>query len=30
MDVAAALYLKVAKHDPKNPYWEGRDRIIWS
>lgn len=30
MDVAAALYLKVAKHDPKDPFWEGRDRIIWS
>jgi transketolase len=30
MDIAAALYLKVAKHDPKNPYWEDRDRIIWS
>lgn len=30
MDVAAALYLKVAKHDPKNPNWPGRDRIIWS
>jgi len=30
MDVAAALYLNVARHDPKNPHWEGRDRIIWS
>ena len=30
MDVAAALYLKVAKIDPKNPDWEKRDRIIWS
>ncbi len=30
MDVAAALYLKVANHDPKNPNWDGRDRIIWS
>ncbi len=30
MDIAAALYLKVARHDPKNPYWEDRDRIIWS
>src|SRR5271157_2064341 len=30
MDIAAALYLKVANHDPKNPNWEGRDRIIWS
>ncbi|MGQ9708651.1 MAG: transketolase [bacterium] len=30
MDVTAALYLQVAKHDPENPYWEDRDRIIWS
>lgn len=30
MDIAAALYLKVARHDPQNPEWEGRDRIIWS
>lgn len=30
MDIVAALYLKVAKHDPKNPLWEDRDRIIWS
>ncbi|MGO8795806.1 MAG: transketolase [Candidatus Sulfotelmatobacter sp.] len=30
MDIAAALYLKVANHDPKNPGWGGRDRIIWS
>jgi len=30
MDVAAALYLKVANHDPKNPDWPDRDRIIWS
>ena len=30
MDITAALYLKVANHDPKNPNWEGRDRIIWS
>lgn len=30
MDVAAALYLKVAKHDPKDPFWDGRDRIVWS
>jgi len=30
MDIAAALYLKVANHDPLNPSWEGRDRIIWS
>lgn len=30
MDILAALYLKFAKHDPKNPEWEDRDRIIWS
>jgi len=30
MDIAAALYLKVANHDPENPNWAERDRIIWS
>jgi transketolase len=30
MDVAAALYLHAAVHDPKDPFWDGRDRIIWS
>jgi transketolase len=30
MDIAAALYLKVADHDPQNPSWPDRDRIIWS
>lgn len=30
MDITAALYLKIADHDPKNPLWENRDRIIWS
>jgi transketolase len=30
MDILAALYLKVARHNPKNPFWEERDRIIWS
>lgn len=30
MDVTAALYLKVANHDPENPQWSERDRIIWS
>ena len=30
MDIVAALYLRVADHDPKNPNWENRDRIIWS
>ncbi|MEA3506993.1 MAG: transketolase, partial [Elusimicrobiota bacterium] len=30
MDIAAALYLKVARHDSKTPDWEDRDRIFWS
>jgi len=30
MDITAALYLRVANHDPKNPNWLDRDRIIWS
>lgn len=30
MDITAALYLKVARHDPGNPNWDERDRIIWS
>jgi transketolase len=30
MDIAAALYLKLIKHDPANPEWEERDRVIWS
>jgi transketolase len=30
MDIAAALYLKVANHDPTNPSWAERDRVIWS
>jgi transketolase len=30
MDIAAALYLRVADHDPKNPDWPDRDRIVWS
>jgi transketolase len=30
MDVTAALYLRVANHDPQNSHWEDRDRIIWS
>ncbi len=30
MDITAALYLRVAKHDPGNPSWAGRDRIFWS
>jgi transketolase len=30
MDIAAALYLHIADHDPWNPSWPDRDRIIWS
>ncbi len=30
MDITAALYLHVATHDPEDPFWDGRDRIIWS
>src|SRR5579864_4596201 len=30
MDITAALYLKVADHDPGNPGWADRDRIVWS
>ncbi len=30
MDIAAALYLRVANHDPQNPHWLERDRIVWS
>ncbi len=30
MDITAALYLRVARHDPQDPLWDGRDRIIWS
>ncbi len=30
MDITAALYLRVADHDPSNPDWVDRDRIIWS
>jgi transketolase len=30
MDLTAALYLQAATHDPKNPTWIDRDRIIWS
>ena len=30
MDITAALYLHVANHDPKDPSWKDRDRIIWS
>lgn len=30
MDITAALYLRVADHDPENPEWADRDRIVWS
>ena len=30
MDVTAALYLRCADHDPRNPEWPQRDRILWS
>jgi transketolase len=30
MDIAAALYLRVLNHDPKNPLWAERDRVFWS
>ena len=30
MDITAALYLHVAEHDPLQPSWPARDRIIWS
>ncbi len=29
-DVLALLYFEVLKHDPKNPYWEERDRLVLS
>lgn len=30
MDITAALYLHAARHDPLNPTWPDRDRIVWS
>ncbi|HQL24679.1 MAG TPA: 1-deoxy-D-xylulose-5-phosphate synthase N-terminal domain-containing protein, partial [candidate division Zixibacteria bacterium] len=30
MDIAAALYLRIARHNPTDPDWPDRDRIIWS
>src|ERR1700733_10762604 len=29
-DIFAALYFKVLKHDPKNPDWPERDRLVLS
>ncbi|HVW82894.1 MAG TPA: transketolase [Candidatus Paceibacterota bacterium] len=29
-DIFAAFYFHILKHDPKNPDWEGRDRLILS
>lgn len=29
-DIFAALYFRIMRHDPKNPDWEGRDRLILS
>ena len=29
-DVFAALYFNILKHDPKNPDWDGRDRLVLS
>ncbi len=29
-DIFAALYFDIMKHDPKNPDWEGRDRLVLS
>ncbi len=30
MDICSALYLRVARHNPDDPLWSDRDRIIWS
>jgi transketolase len=29
-DIFTALYFNILNHDPKNPKWEGRDRVILS
>lgn len=29
-DIFTALYFKILKHDPKNPSWEKRDRLVLS
>lgn len=28
-DVFTALYFSILKHDPKNPEWEERDRLVY-
>lgn len=30
IDITTALYFKIIRHDPKNPQWDGRDRVFWS
>jgi transketolase len=30
VEYGVALYLHALRHDPKNPHWQGRDRVIWS
>ncbi len=30
MDITAALYLQCCNYDPQEPFWEDRDRVIWS
>lgn len=30
IDVLTALYLRVLRHDPGNPAWAGRDRVVFS
>ncbi len=29
-DIVTSLYFHIMNHDPKNPFWEGRDRFILS
>ncbi len=29
-DIFTLLYFEVLKHDPKNPFWDGRDRLVLS
>jgi len=30
IDILTALYMRVLRHDPENPDWPGRDRLIFS